>query len=92
MAPDEERQPERRRRSFTDEDVQALRDAFEGARSVPYEMHREHHEYIGVLLAREKRREERAEKIKAHVGGWSVIVALTGIGAALFQWVKDHLK
>jgi hypothetical protein len=87
-----EPQSERRRRSFTDEDVQALRDAFEGARSVPYETHREHHDYIGILLAREKRREERIEKIKAHVGGWGVIVALTGIGAAVWAWVKDHLR
>jgi len=87
-----EQQPERRRRSFTDEDVQALIRAFEGARSVPYELHREHHEYIEVLLAREKRRMERVEKIKANVGGWGVIVALTGLGAAVWAWVKDHLK
>ena len=85
-------QPERRRRSFTDEDVQALISAFDVARSVPYELHREHHEYIGVLLAREKRRMERVEKIKANVGGWGVIVALTGLGAAVWAWVKDHLK
>jgi hypothetical protein len=44
----------------------------------------EHQTFITVLVAREMRRQERAEKIKAQVGGWAIIAVLGGIG--LFAW------
>lgn len=44
----------------------------------------EHQTFINVLVAREMRKQERSEKIKAQVGGWAIIAVLGGIG--MFAW------
>lgn len=63
--------------------------------TVPEEMHKEHHAYIAEMVEAAKRKRERAEKIKAQVGGWAVITALGGIGKFAydaFLYLKEHLK
>lgn len=82
---------ERRERTITDEDVRAITLAFEAFRSVPFEEHREHHEFIAMWIEREKRKIEMAEKVKAQLAGWGVITLLGGIGYAVWEWVKRHL-
>ncbi len=62
---------------------------------IPEDIHREHHALVGEILAEMKRKRERHEKIKAQVGGWAIITALSGIGTATYQaflWAKDHWK
>lgn len=53
--------------------------------TVPHEIHQEHHEFIRQWIEKQKRREERFEKIKTQVGGWAVIAFLGGIGTAAYH-------
>lgn len=62
---------------------------------MPEELHREHHALIAEMIAEMKRKRERHEKIKAQVGGWAIITALSGIGTGVYQAfiaLKDHYK
>lgn len=62
---------------------------------MPEDIHREHHALIAEMIAEMKRKRERHEKIKAQVGGWAIITALSGIGTAAYQaftTIKDHWK
>lgn len=86
----DEPQQERRRRAMTDEDVQAVVQAIDAARAVPHELHWQHHEYIGILIEREKRRAELVEKVKGHVLGWGLVTGIAGLGYAVWEWVKTH--
>lgn len=92
MTDDAPEHHERRRRSLTDEDMEALALALAATNSFSVDTHREHHEFIASWIARENRAAERAEKIKAQVGGWGIIVFLTGIGAAVWEWVRAHVR
>lgn len=63
--------------------------------TVPEELHREHHDFIKTWIEKQKRKEERWDKIKTQVGGWAIVSALGGIGTAVWhaaQYLKDHLK
>lgn len=74
--------------------VVAVRDEV-ASQLMPEELHREHHALIAEMLEEMKRKRERNEKIKAQVGGWAIITALSGIGTGAyqaFQWAKDHIK
>jgi hypothetical protein len=42
-------------------------------------------EYVRVLWAREKRAQERWEKIKVHVMGWGIVALVGWIGALALQ-------
>lgn len=88
---EERTETERRSRTLTGEDVRAIVQAFEAFRSVPFEEHREHHEFISAYIAKEKRHQETIEKVKAHVGGWAIIVSITGLGLLLWEWLKRNL-
>lgn len=83
---------ERRVRTLTDEDVRAIALAFEAFRSVPYEEHREHHEFISAWIARQRRKDETVEKVRAQLAGWGIITLLGGIGFAVWEFVKKHLN
>jgi hypothetical protein len=65
------------------------------AQGMPEDMHREQHAFLTELIDEFKRKRERHEKIKAQVGGWAIITALSVLGTAAyhgFLWVKDHMK
>ena len=63
-----------------------LREVLNEKRAIDDETHREHHEFIKAFIARQKQSEETKEKIKANVYGWGIIVALGGIGSAVYHW------
>lgn len=81
---------ERRHRTLTDEDIRAISDAFDPYR-LPFEDHREHHEFISAWIAKQKRKEETIEKVRAQLAGWGIISLLGGIGFAVWEFVKKHL-
>lgn len=84
---------ERRARTLTDGDIDALSCAVHGG--VPIEEHIAHHAAIKTWIERENRKAERAEKVKAQVGGWAIIATLGLIGKGVWAgWIylKDHLK
>lgn len=81
---------ERRTRVLTDEDIDALTAAMHGGMS-PDE-HADHHQTFQRWIERENRKAEFREKIKAQVGGWGVITALTAIGYAAWEGVLKIAK
>ena len=86
---------ERRSRSLTDQDVQALLKAFEGAHCIPTDVHKTHHDYVKRLIEKDRIKAERMEKIKAQVGGWAIVTALGAVGTGAWhgwQYLRDHLK
>ena len=89
---------ERRTAERNDDLVQAVIVAVRAevaSQIMPEDIHREHHALIGEMIAEMKRKRERHEKIKAQVGGWAIITALSGIGTGVYQaflWAKDHWK
>lgn len=84
---------ERRQRTLTDEDIEALSNAIHGG--VTPEEHIAHHAAIKTMIDRENRKAERAEKIKTQVGGWVIITALGLIGKGVWTawtYLRDHAK
>jgi hypothetical protein len=86
---------ERRRRALTEEDVVALAEAFHARQpsSLAIEVHVEHHAFLEQWIAKEKRKQELYEKVKAHVMGWgivSLIVAtIGGLGATALEFFRS---
>ncbi|MEC5163739.1 hypothetical protein [Janthinobacterium sp. CG_S6] len=99
MMSNQELQKEGRRRPDRQHDlvravVVAVREEV-AAQSIPDDMHREHHAYLVEVIDEKRRKRERAEKIKAQVGGWAIITALSGLGTAAYQgfnWIREHMK
>jgi hypothetical protein len=63
--------------------VSALREVLHEHRTIDDETHREHHEYIKAYIAKQKAKEDRVEKIKQHVIGWSIITIIGGMVASV---------
>jgi len=83
---------ERRSRLLTEQDLEAVADMVARTRPIADELHLEHHQFIGEWIKRTRRRAETMEKVKAQVGGWGVIVLLSGIGYSVWEWIRNSLK
>lgn len=85
---------ERRAMTLTTKDFQELRKVLNNG--ITPEDHIEQHEFIRALILREKRKQERYEKVKTHVIGWGVITAISSGGYAIWVLIKnffmDHYK
>lgn len=79
-------------RNFTEADISAFLNALDKRRSVQEDTHHQHHVFISTWINRMEKRAETMEKIKAQVGGWGIIVAISGIGVTVFEWARAHLK
>lgn len=74
----------------TKEDLtKALKDIF-GGHVFDIETHREHHEFISILIERERRKTELWEKIKAQVAGSLILSGLGGALAAVYHVFFKH--
>jgi hypothetical protein len=90
--------------NLDDEDVAKIADAlqstFDKRRVVAESLHQEHHTiviprivaFIDSELADRLAAKERREKIKTHVWGWGIIMFLSGIGAAVYQWFQRFVE
>lgn len=74
---------ERRARTLTDEDIEALTAAMHGGMSA--EEHADHHQTFKTWIERENRKAEFRDKVRAQVGGWGIIAALSGLGFAAWE-------
>jgi len=83
---------ERRARVLTEQDLAALAEVMAASRPIADNIHIEHHQFISEWIAKSRQRSETIEKVKAQVGGWGIIVVLGGIGFAVWDWVKTHLR
>lgn len=65
--------------SFTREDlVGAINEVLDQRRGEDME-HKEHHAFINMLIEKERRRQDRREKIKTQLMGWGLITFLGGL-------------
>jgi hypothetical protein len=74
---------------LTDEDIAALTVAMQIGMSP--EEHAEHHATFRTWIDRENRKAELREKVKAQIGGWGIVTALSGIGYAVWEGTKQIL-
>lgn len=84
---------ERRTRTLTDADIDALTCAIHGG--VTPEEHIAHHAAIRTMINRENRKAERAEKLKVQIAGWGIVTILGSIGTGAYhglQYIKEHLR
>ena len=70
---------------FKQELLESFNDALNAGRSIDDETHRDHHEFVKVMIDKEKRSIDRSEKIKATVIGWFIITVLGGVGTAVYH-------
>ena len=61
-------------------------------RSVPEQMHSDHHQFVGRLIQKDKKREALKQSLKQQVGGWSIITFITGIGYAVYKAAEGMFK
>lgn len=71
---------------FKSELIDAFKQALHAERSIDDPTHRDHHEFVKIMIEERERRIARAEKIKAQVGGWMIIAALGSVGTAVYQF------
>ena len=90
-----EQEPERRDYSgLADAVARAMREEL-AKLTVPEDIHKEHHAFIAEMVEAEKRKRERAEKIKTQISGWAIVAVLGWIGKGAhdaFFYMKEHLK
>ncbi len=67
---------------------QTIRDAMEST-GVDAKTHRKHHEYIDTMIIDARRKSDTREAITKQVYGWGIIMFISGIGIAVWQWF-DH--
>lgn len=75
-----------------EEIARAVAAELEKARTINVETHRKHHEFMEYMIERQKRSDARKEKIIQTVAGWGVITALTGLGLAIWHYLKQNLN
>lgn len=56
------------------------------------EEHREHHEALAAWIEAQKARQQLFQKITAHVFGWFIVAAITGLGYAVWNFLKVTFK
>lgn len=61
-------------------------------RKPDHEQHNKEHAFIGILMEREKREQERWEMVKTHVAKWGVIALIMSVFGGFVLYLKDHLK
>lgn len=57
--------------------------------------HAKQHETLERWISNDVRRQERAEKIKTQLIGWSIVTFLGGVGTGVyhaFQYLREHLR
>lgn len=60
-------------------------------RSINEETHKKDHDFLHVMMQREKRREDLVENTKKQVLGWSMIAVIGFIGYSLLEHIKNLL-
>jgi len=66
--------------------IDALHEVLAERAEIDTDLHASHHLFIAKWIAKEKREEERWEKIKTHVLGWGIIGIIGSIGTAVYHY------
>jgi hypothetical protein len=59
--------------------------ALDGRRRIDPETHNEHHEFVQMLIRRQRQREALWAHVRKHVIGWAVVAVITGVGSLGWQ-------
>jgi predicted house-cleaning noncanonical NTP pyrophosphatase (MazG superfamily) len=79
--------------SITKEDLQdAIKEAINGDNHIEAEKHRTHHDYVELLIAKDKRKQELREYAKKTSLTWLIFGTLSAVASGLFYWFVDLLK
>ena len=78
------------------ETTEALLEALNKRASLDGPTHKHHHDfmtdnmpYMEAFITKEKRKQERWEKIKVHVLGWGIVGIVGGIGTIVVNYFMD---
>lgn len=66
--------------------LDAIRQILQEHRTIDNETHRDHHEFVKILITERKQRMDRHEKIRTQVYGWGIISLLGIIGSAVYHF------
>ncbi|NNF60708.1 MAG: hypothetical protein HKN06_05165 [Gammaproteobacteria bacterium] len=72
--------------------AEAVTSHLEKRRTLDVETHRKHHEYISSLIKEKETRKGRQEQWIRVVGGWGIILAITAMAAAGWEYLKHRLN
>ena len=75
-----------------DKIAKAVLNQLEEQRTVDVETHRKHHEYIDTLITDSERIQARKEQWIRVVGGWGLILFITAVATAVWNYLKNHLN
>lgn len=78
--------------SDKDDLKKVLEEVLDARAPVDKETHIKHHAFIDILLEEREKSKARNEKIKTQVIGWGVVVVLSGIGTAIYQWFEHFVR
>ena len=63
-------------------------DNLEKARAIDSDTHEVHHKFVESCIVRNNKRIELMEKVKEHIVKYGAIALITGIGVAIWHYVK----
>ena len=69
--------------------IEAIYKSMASYNSINPSTHTTHHEFVDECIVNMKRRRLFWEAIRKQVTGWGIIMVLSGIGFAVWQWF-DH--
>jgi hypothetical protein len=61
-------------------------------RSISAETHATHHQFVEAMIAKRVRHARLKEKVIGHVFGWGAITAVAGMGYAIWEFIKQHVR
>ena len=72
--------------------AESVRQRLHDERTVDVVTHKKHHDFIDTLITEKERDAARKEKWLQVAGGWGIVTALTIFTAAIWQYLKDHVR
>lgn len=60
-------------------------------RNVSESVHKQHHDFVQMLIDKEKRKQELHEKVKAQVAGWGIISVILAVVTGIGFWFRDWI-
>jgi hypothetical protein len=72
--------------------AQAVVEALESRRHISQEDHDLQHDYIKMQMNKESRRQEIWEAVKVHLAKYGAVAILTGLGIAVWNYLKIKMN
>jgi hypothetical protein len=77
----------------TEQVEEVLNRVLDARKRINDERHAKHHNYVEILIDRDRRRQELSDKVRQQVVGWGVIITVTGflsmVGYSAYHWIAE---